>query len=51
MSRDIFRSMMWLESDEESYGADLAMIQKRLQGTLHHDVALLCGALYFEDDK
>lgn len=51
MSRDIFRRMMWLESDEESYGADLAMIQKRLQGTLHHDVALLCGALYFEDHK
>jgi hypothetical protein len=51
MSRDTFRRMMWLESDEESYGADLAMIDKRLQGTPYHDVAVLCGALYFEDDK
>jgi GR25 family glycosyltransferase involved in LPS biosynthesis len=49
MARDIFRRMMWLESSAESYSADLAMIEKRLQGTLYHNVGILAGAQYFED--
>jgi GR25 family glycosyltransferase involved in LPS biosynthesis len=49
VARDAFRRMMWLESSAESYSADLALIESRLQGTLHHQVAMLAGALYFED--
>jgi GR25 family glycosyltransferase involved in LPS biosynthesis len=49
MARDAFRRMMWLESSDESYNADLARIESRLQGTLYGKVAMLAGSLYFED--
>lgn len=49
MARDTFRRMMWLESSAASYSADLAMIEKRLQGTLHYNVGILAGAQFFKD--
>ncbi|WP_194713146.1 glycosyltransferase family 25 protein [Noviherbaspirillum soli] len=49
MARAVFRRMMWLESSEESYNADLATVESRLQGTLHGKIAMLAGAEYFED--
>lgn len=48
-ARAVFRRMMWLESSEESYKADLATIESHLQGTLHGRVAMLAGAQYVED--
>lgn len=48
-ARAVFRRMMWLESSEQSYDADLAAIESRLQGTLQARVAMLAGAEYFQD--
>jgi GR25 family glycosyltransferase involved in LPS biosynthesis len=49
LARDTFRRMMWLESSAESHMDDFARIDSRLQGTLCGKVAMLAGALYFED--
>lgn len=41
--------MMWLESIPESYSADPARVEARLQDTLCGKVAMLAGAHYFKD--
>jgi GR25 family glycosyltransferase involved in LPS biosynthesis len=48
-ARAVFRRRMWIESSEDSYSADLALVESRLQGTLHGKIAMLAGAEYFED--
>lgn len=48
LARGIFRRMMWLESIPESYSADPARVEARLQDTLCGKVAMLAGAHYFQ---